>query len=227
MLKGFFALCCCLGLLQVSCAFSVSNRAEVHPDVGLSTPEMIARRGYPVETHFVTTADGYVLQMHRIPQPGKPVAFLQHGSLSSSADWILMGPESSLAYFLFNNGYDIWMGNYRGNTYSKNHTYLSTESSSKFWEFTFHEMGIFDLPAMIDYVLEQTGETQVNYVGHSMGTTAFWVMGSEKPEYNAKIRQMHALRPCGLHGKGQVTAAAHPRSLRLDVRVVEQRVGLW
>lgn len=42
----------------------------------------------------------------------------------------------NLAYLLYNNGYDVWMGNARGNTYSKNHTFLSTESSSKFWDFT-------------------------------------------------------------------------------------------
>jgi lysosomal acid lipase/cholesteryl ester hydrolase len=57
---------------------------------------MIERVGYPAETHFVTTVDGYILQVHRIPQPGGPVIMLQHGSLSSSADWILMGLEKSI-----------------------------------------------------------------------------------------------------------------------------------
>ena len=28
---------------------------------------MIAREGYPVETHTVTTEDCYILEMHRIP----------------------------------------------------------------------------------------------------------------------------------------------------------------
>ncbi|XP_059483958.1 uncharacterized protein LOC132201649 [Neocloeon triangulifer] len=205
MVKGCRKILLALGtlaLLQASCGFSLENREYVpHPDIGATPPEMIVRRGYPAETHFVTTVDGYILQMHRIPQPGKPVVFLQHGSLSSSADWLLMGPESSLAYFLFDNGYDIWMGNARGNTYSKNHTYLSVESNSKFWDFTFHEMGIYDLPAEIDYVLENTGQAQLNYVGHSMGTTQFFVLGSERPEYNAKIRQMHALAPVAFMGR--------------------------
>lgn len=51
------------------------------------------------------------------------------------------------------------------------------------------------MPAEIDYVLEQTGHTQVTYMGHSMGTTMFWVMCSEKPKYNLKVKQMHALAP--------------------------------
>lgn len=32
-------------------------------------------------------------------------------------------------------------------------------------------------------------------VGHSQGSTAFFVMMSERPEYNAKIKMMHALAP--------------------------------
>jgi hypothetical protein len=33
----------------------------------ISQPVMVAREGYPIETHTVTTEDCYILQMHRIP----------------------------------------------------------------------------------------------------------------------------------------------------------------
>jgi pimeloyl-ACP methyl ester carboxylesterase len=56
-------------------------------------------------------------------------------------------------------------------------------------------MGIYDLPAVIDYVLEQTGQGKLYYVGHSMGTTMFFVLTSSLPQYNAKIRLMTALAP--------------------------------
>ncbi|XP_059487749.1 lipase 3-like [Neocloeon triangulifer] len=169
---------------------------RMHPDVGRPTPDMIVRQGYKAETHQVTTEDGYVLQMHRIPSnsPGGEPVFLQHGLLSSSADWVELGPESGLAYILNEQGYDVWMGNARGNTYSRNHVSLSP-ASSKFWQYTFNECGMFDLPAEIDYVLETTNYTQLTYIGHSMGTTMFWVLASTRPEYNAKIKQMHALSP--------------------------------
>ena len=29
--------------------------------------ELITSQGYPAETHYVTTSDGYVLALHRIP----------------------------------------------------------------------------------------------------------------------------------------------------------------
>ncbi|KAF4521288.1 hypothetical protein B566_EDAN002292 [Ephemera danica] len=174
---------------------------ERHPDIDLTTPEMIIRRGYPAEIHYVTTADHYILQMHRIPNPGKPVVFLQHGLLCASSDWVMMGPELGLAYIMFEAGYDVWMGNARGNTYSRNHTFLNPDKDSEFWKFTWHHKGVYDVPAELDYVLGLTGEQQVIYMGHSMGTTMFWIMCSEKPKYNAKIKQMHALAPVAFMGQ--------------------------
>jgi len=48
---------------------------------------------------------------------------------------------------------------------------------------------------MIDYILTLTGEEKLDYIGHSMGTTSFFVAMSLRPEYNAKIKKMVALGP--------------------------------
>jgi pimeloyl-ACP methyl ester carboxylesterase len=56
-------------------------------------------------------------------------------------------------------------------------------------------MGVYDLPAEIDYILKNTSVKNIHYVGHSMGSTMFYVLMSTKPEYNAKIRHMVALAP--------------------------------
>lgn len=61
-------------------------------------------------------------------------------------------------------------------------------------------MGIYDLPAVIDYVLGQTGEDNLYYIGHSMGTTMFYVLTSSLPQYNAKIRLMTSLAPIAYMG---------------------------
>jgi lysosomal acid lipase/cholesteryl ester hydrolase len=60
---------------------------------------------------------------------------------------------------------------------------------------SWHEMGVYDLPAEIDYILTYTTQKNLRYVGHSMGTTMFYVLMSKKPEYNAKISHMVALAP--------------------------------
>lgn len=102
-------------------------------------------------------------------------------------------------YILADENYDVWLGNSRGNRYSCNHTKYHPFGSSKerrqFWSFSWHEMGYYDLPAVIDYVLFKTDKTDLQYIGHSQGTTAFFVMTSERTEYNQKIEMMHAIAP--------------------------------
>jgi predicted alpha/beta hydrolase len=61
--------------------------------------------------------------------------------------------------------------------------------------YSWHEMGLYDLPAAIDYVLGQTSQKDLYYIGHSMGTTMFFVMTSSLPQYNVKIRLMTGLAP--------------------------------
>lgn len=124
----------------------------------------------------------------------KQPILINHGLLSSSADWVLLGPQKALAYILCDNGYDVWLANVRGNTYSQCHKEL-TVKDREFWNFSFHDIAIYDVPAMIDYVLEKTGHLNLYYIGYSQGTTSFFAMLSEKPEYNAKVRSMISLAP--------------------------------
>ena len=102
------------------------------------TDWMVAAAGYPVESHDVVTEDGYILTLHRLPQhrPGveSEVVFLQHGLMSSSADWVLAGPHHALAYQLWDAGYDVWLGNFRGNAYGRKHTHLDPDKDAKFWK---------------------------------------------------------------------------------------------
>src|SRR5690348_5335807 len=61
-----------------------------------TVPEVISSRGFIPQVHEVTTADGYILTVHRIINPllvnnglkKKPV-ILQHGLLCSSSDWVV------------------------------------------------------------------------------------------------------------------------------------------
>ncbi|XP_030370480.1 lipase 3 [Scaptodrosophila lebanonensis] len=209
MKRQILLACLVLGIL--GCAMGADRPIS---DCG----ERIENDGYPMERHKVTTSDGYILTMHRIPYSPKtgntgnrPVAFLMHGMLSSSSDWVLMGPGKALAYILSDAGYDVWMGNARGNTYSKSHKIWPTYVQA-FWNFSWNEIGIYDVPAMIDYVLGVTGEKQMHYVGHSQGTTVYLVMMSEKPSYNDKVKSAHLLGPAAYMGnmKSPMTRAFAP-----------------
>jgi hypothetical protein len=57
-----------------------------------SAADMIKLAGYPLELHTVTTEDGYILRMERIPRPGvKDVVLFMHGILDTSLTWVSAG----------------------------------------------------------------------------------------------------------------------------------------
>lgn len=91
----------------------------------------------------------------------------------------------------------MWMGNCRGTRPSRGHVYLNATGSQRkeYWQFSLHQIGIYDLPASIDYILEKTNQTQLHYVGYSQGTTLFFILTSVRPEYNEKITSMIAMAP--------------------------------
>jgi len=186
------------------------------PEENLSTPQLIKYWGYPSETHEAVTKDGYVLTLHRIPhgrnnakEASRGVFFLQHTVLTSSADWVMNLPHQSLAFVLADKGYDVWMGNVRGNCYSKKHTKVKV-SSDKFWDFSIDDMAKHDIPGMIDYVMKATGQPHVYYVGHSQGSMIAIAALSENTDLASKIKVNFALSPITRmnHVKGMIEGIA-------------------
>ncbi|KAK5577682.1 hypothetical protein RB653_002626 [Dictyostelium firmibasis] len=171
--------------------------------------ETVNFNGYPCEHHSVTTEDGYILGVFRIPysynennsnnnnnnKTRQPI-LLQHGLLDSSITWIVNNANQSLPFILSDMGYDVWMGNNRGNTYSINHTRLDVKSR-EFWEFSFDDMGWYDLPSMVDYIIDTTGVQEVGYVGHSEGTMQAWISYSEIKGFDKKVPIYIGLGPVG------------------------------
>lgn len=41
----------------------------------------------------------------------------------------------------------------------------------EYWNFTWVEMGRYDIPAVINYILDHSGQEKLSFVGHSQGTT--------------------------------------------------------
>ncbi|KAI8433094.1 hypothetical protein MSG28_013948 [Choristoneura fumiferana] len=167
----------------------------------VETPDFIAlaaENGFRAEKHDVVTEDGYVLTMHRI-LPGencarkKPV-LLMHGLLQSSEDFISSGPFAP-GFVIAEQCYDVWCGNVRGNSNSRKHISLNPEKDLEFWKFSYDEMGLYDIPAMVDCVLKQTSAEKLIYIGYSQGGGTFFIMNSEKPEYAEKIALFIGLSP--------------------------------
>ncbi|MED6131799.1 hypothetical protein PIB30_013281 [Stylosanthes scabra] len=135
--------------------------------------------GYKCQELQVTTEDGYILSLQRIPEGRrsennngnnkKQPVIIQHGVLVDGVTWLLNSPEQNLPLILADNGFDVWIANTRGTKFSRRHTSLDP-SQPAYWNWSWDELVSYDLPAVFNYVSSQTGGQKIHYIGHSLGT---------------------------------------------------------
>ncbi|XP_026271989.1 lipase 3-like [Frankliniella occidentalis] len=181
---------------QLESARGRLRRSPPVPEPPPSTTALCKQNGHSgCERHEVATQDGYLLTVVRIPaSPGATPVLLLHGDLASSDSWMMRKDNSNLGTVLHEAGYDVWLGNVRGSTHSRAHRTLNS-SDPAFWEWSWHEMGMYDVPAMVDHVLARTGAASLHLIGHSMATSSILVFLGERPEYNAKVRLSSLMSP--------------------------------
>lgn len=129
----------------MACLFSLAlcqGRVEHSPMKKLAIEELLKDTKISAESHIVETEDGYLLEIFRLINPdfaekgtSKPV-LLQHGFLDSADSWVVSGDDKALGIFLANRGYDVWLGNNRGNKYSLGHVKKNI-SRREYWDFSF------------------------------------------------------------------------------------------
>jgi lysosomal acid lipase/cholesteryl ester hydrolase len=191
--------------------------------------EIIEFWEYPYESYTAQTDDGYSVGLHRIPDghrsslsasstltlvdtnlsTTKPVVLIWHG-LSISSDVFVCNAEreKNMAFFLADAGFDVWLGNTRGNKYSKTHQRAMSDSNfdgtfkpakqpeaMNYWEFTIDHLARYDVPATVDFILNKTGQSSLAYIGYSQGTAQAFAALSLNEELNQKISTMIALAP--------------------------------
>jgi lysosomal acid lipase/cholesteryl ester hydrolase len=172
--------------------------------------ELCELYGYYAEEHIVQTGDGYLLGVHRLGWrrgeeeqrvnvgPGsveKKVVYLHHGLMMNSEVWVcLTDRERCLPFVLVEQGYDVWLGNNRGNKYSKKSLHHSP-TDIPFWSFSMDQFAFHDIPDTIDYILSTTKQPSLSYIGFSQGTAQAFASLSIHPTLNDKVDVFVALAP--------------------------------
>ncbi|XP_042015836.1 uncharacterized protein LOC121763818 isoform X1 [Salvia splendens] len=180
--------------------------------------DVITELGYPYEAIRVVTADGYVFHLERIPRrDSRKVVYLQHGILDSSMGWVSNGVVGSPAFAAFDQGYDVFLGNFRG-LVSREH--INTKISSRqYWKYSINEHGTRDIPAMVEKIHEikiselkprksdpkEESNTDQPYklcaICHSLGGAAIlmYVITRRIEETPHRLSRMILLSPAGFH----------------------------
>lgn len=180
--------------------FVITGKNQIHDRPLI----FLINRGYTLDEYLVETKDGYRLGLHRISSPHlhqdqstkKPVVLLWHGFMMNSEVWVCHpgGPQHNLAFVLADLGYDVWLGNVRGNKYGCSHLKLKP-NQPEFWDFSLDEHALIDLPTTVDYILRMTSTQSLSYIGFSQGTTICFAALSLLPELRSKMNLFVALAP--------------------------------
>ena len=92
-----------------------------------------------------------------------------HAEDFNAESWILdRTAQETLPFIIADLGYDVWLGNNRGVHEYSSHETLS-EADREYWEFSFVEMGLYDVTAQINFIFEETGLSKITYMGFSRG----------------------------------------------------------
>ncbi|CAG9762366.1 unnamed protein product [Ceutorhynchus assimilis] len=181
--------------------YTIKNNSNCWYDLGADfvAPEIIHHLGYPVQTYRIVTRDGYILTLFRIPNDSqrnphakKHPVYLQHGLVATCNNFLAL-QKDSLAFVLWEAGYDVWLGNYRGTFPSAYHVNMTTRDQ-EFWATSMDDVALIDLPAIFHTILSHTSpDNQIIYIGHSLGTTFALMYGSEFPEEARSMIKMFVL----------------------------------
>ncbi|KAK2523505.1 hypothetical protein Q9233_009845 [Columba guinea] len=212
-------------------------RKTRNPECFMNVSQIIRYHGYPSEEYQVTTEDGYILAVFRIPAGRnsqntgkKPAVLLQHGAFGDCIHWISNLPNNSLGFILADAGFDVWLGNSRGNTWSSKHKTLKP-CQKEFWQFSFDEIGKYDIPAELYFIMNKTGQKHVYYAGHSEASAAGFIAFSTFPELAQRVKLFFALAPVTTvtHATSPLITFAHlPPALirsRMDVYIAHHPAG--
>ncbi|XP_045790577.1 gastric triacylglycerol lipase-like [Trifolium pratense] len=204
----------------------ITNYESLNTDAR-TCQDVITDLGYPYEAIKVITADGYIILLERIPRrDARKAVFLQHGVFDSSMGWVSNGVVGSPAFAAYDQGYDVYLGNFRG-LVSREHVNKNI-SSRQYWKYSVNEHGTEDIPAMIEKIHQvKTAELKLSTpdtedkidgdqpyklcaISHSLGGAAMimYIVTRRIEEKSHRLSRLVLLSPAGFHDDSNIVFSA-------------------
>jgi len=117
----------------------------------------------PPRLHDFTTSDGVKLRLVRYRGGAKGPVLLAHGLGVSGLIFAIDTIATNLVEYLFENGYDVWVLEYRA----------SVDLPASRTQFTADQIARFDWPAAVQEVRRLSGAADIQVVAHCYGATTF------------------------------------------------------
>ena len=154
----------------------------------------------PTELRFATTPDNWKLALHRykpeqISAEKEPLILVP--GFASNRFAFDLARDRSLALYLFERGYDVWMLELRGAGESTTPAYFdmgdwAREGVGPPPNYNFDTFVEIDAPTAIEYVRFETRNEKVSWIGHSLGGMIGYAYLGLNPDTDA-IRTFIAL----------------------------------
>ena len=129
------------------------------------------------------------LKLKNLPT-GAPSIIIQHGLGGGSPNFVWGPVEVAPGFVAANAGYDVWLPNDRGNSFSWENKNFTKGAWGSYWDYNVEELGTIDKPETIDYILKETGNKELaGYIGISQGTSQFYAGATLMPDfYEEKVK---------------------------------------
>lgn len=210
---------------------------------GKTAQQIIERVGFKQKTYELLSEDGYITELIHLINPlaqrahlKQPPVLLMHGALVDCvaymwASTISHHPEKyprlgdedgpitssnrSLAFYLANNGYDVWLANWRGsNPQNSRHTrykprhlddlsptlqgearHNRLRETMAYYDFSQDDLLQYEVPLQLETVLDVTQSEQVSVVAWSISTQLMFKLLVSNEELASKVHSYVALTP--------------------------------
>src|SRR6201991_4054116 len=113
----------------------------------------------PAEVHSVPTSDGTAVRLTRYKFGTKGPLILAPGYGNAARAFAIGTVPKNWVQYLGEHGYDVWLLDYRA----------SPDLPSSFTQFTVDDIAMRDWPAAVDTVRRETGQDEVQAMGHCVG----------------------------------------------------------